>query len=482
MKDSAYELERILPFLPQRSRESIEQEVSKIIVKLIELRGPNPQHRMVAYASVGQQLMTEIDGLINNTDTQRLRELEKKYEDLKKDRECLNRDLSQEIAIRDIEIARLKDQQASLDDKLQSMSAANTNIQLELEKLLRDRIQTHQNSVELRMQGLDFKAEVDRRSGSILSSVQARMGFVPVGIEKQVELLRALKAPGDPSYDQVRQFRAMKMPTVDAESYVSGLGSSEISNIKKRYHPISQKLSQSSPLLTASTESDWVLNPSPSSPIRSKFSTPVNGPSSARSSGGGSDNRDRPSSAPTRRSSAGSPRIHTGNLLPNESPIISPGELSVPPSASLVISPGKYMSGGGGGAAAAGTDSASIVRKIRARNLDSRGVGDRESNGNSKASPVSGIGVSFNAPNGAVSKSGSPVRGTVDTKPVSTYDDKQAAVTIPTAQMNRNYSDDSSTSSVDNCFENDIKKLNLSRERRSSSGATSTGLSSGGTF
>jgi hypothetical protein len=73
------------------------------------------------------------------------------------------------------------------------MSQTNTSLQLEIEKLLRDRIQTHQNSVELRMQGLDFKAEVDRRCGSILGCVQSRMGFVPSSIEKQVELLKALK-------------------------------------------------------------------------------------------------------------------------------------------------------------------------------------------------------------------------------------------------------------------------------------------------
>lgn len=193
IKDSAYELERILPFLPQRSRESVEQEVSKIIVKLIELRGPSPQHRMVAYANVAEQMFAELDGMIFNTDTKKLQDLEKRYDELKKEKDVLHTELSQEIAAKDIEIARLADEQIDMDEKLQAMAEANTGLQLEIEKLLRDRIQTHQNSVELRMQGLDFKAEVDRRGGSILSSVQARMGFVPVGIEKQIELLRALK-------------------------------------------------------------------------------------------------------------------------------------------------------------------------------------------------------------------------------------------------------------------------------------------------
>ena len=193
VKDPASDLERILPFLHLRSRESVEQEVSKYIVKLIELRGPSPQHRMVAYANVGEQLLNELDCMINNEDSQKLKELQKNYSRLKNEKDTMHTELTQIIAQKDLEIARLKDQELSLDAKMQSMSELNTSLQLELEKLLRDRIQTHQNAVELRMQGLDFKAEVDRRSGNVLSSVQARMGFVPVGIEKQVELLRSLK-------------------------------------------------------------------------------------------------------------------------------------------------------------------------------------------------------------------------------------------------------------------------------------------------
>ena len=89
------------------------------------------------------------------------------------------------------------------------------------------------------MQGLDFKAEIDRRCGKVLSSISARMGFVPSGILKTIQKLKVLKylfylfesnlptttttktttnlklficlsffkilkAPGDPSYDSAR--------------------------------------------------------------------------------------------------------------------------------------------------------------------------------------------------------------------------------------------------------------------------------------
>jgi hypothetical protein len=54
------------------------------------------------------------------------------------------------------------------------------------------------------MQGLDFKAEVDRRCAKVLTSISARMGFVPAGIQQTLMKLKVLKAPGDPAYDAVR--------------------------------------------------------------------------------------------------------------------------------------------------------------------------------------------------------------------------------------------------------------------------------------
>lgn len=57
---------------------------------------------------------------------------------------------------------------------------------------------------DIRMQGLDFKAEVDRRCAKVLASISSRMGFVPSGIQQTLLKLKVLKAPGDPAYDAVR--------------------------------------------------------------------------------------------------------------------------------------------------------------------------------------------------------------------------------------------------------------------------------------
>ncbi len=77
-------------------------------------------------------------------------------------------------------------------------------------------------AVEVRMQGLDYKAEVNRHCGRVLASIQSRMGFIPgitnyltaihaylltlilAGIQKEILYLKVLKAPGDPKYDEVR--------------------------------------------------------------------------------------------------------------------------------------------------------------------------------------------------------------------------------------------------------------------------------------
>jgi hypothetical protein len=190
---SGLESDRAAQFMTERSREEVEEDISKVIVKLIDVAGPNRQHRMTAYAQVGEGMLSEMESVVFNDNSRKLKQLQIDYDALKTRSDQMHRELTQSIATRDIEIAKLKDQRLICDSKLKDMSETNTTLQLELEKLLRDRIQTHQNSVELRMQGLDFKAEVNRRCGNILTSVQSRMGFVPVGIEKQVELLRLLK-------------------------------------------------------------------------------------------------------------------------------------------------------------------------------------------------------------------------------------------------------------------------------------------------
>jgi len=96
-------------------------------------------------------------------------------------------------------------------------------LQRELDRAIRNQAQTNQMAVEVRMQGLDYKAEVNRHCKRVIASIQSRMGFIPgisfsltrlftyllayslpAGIQKEILYLQVLKAPGDPKYDDVR--------------------------------------------------------------------------------------------------------------------------------------------------------------------------------------------------------------------------------------------------------------------------------------
>lgn len=280
----------------------------------------------------------------------------------------------------------------------------------------------------------------------------------------------------------------MKVPTVDAESYISGLGSgSEVSTGSKSKSP------RSSPYLgsprsrpspngftpqTRSADTDWAVRVAAGSP--------------AVSSDGDSSRKDRPNSAPARRQSQ-SPRENVStHIMKAGSPIVADRELNCvegvaapsPPMLSPVSTAEKRKSAT---PSPSTTDSASIVRKLRIRNPDSRDVSSK-----AISSPLSNSGVTFNTTTGQVVKMGSPVRGTVEVKslfkdgpgvmysPRLDTDNKKeyrvASVSIPTAALRENeMSDDISGSSS-----TDMQKDFNFRERRSSSGATSTGLSSGG--
>jgi hypothetical protein len=109
------------------------------------------------------------------------------------------------------EIATQKQKIAQLNSKISDLEAANSMLtrshqmaKRELEIAARNHHQASQFCVELRMQGLDFKSEVERRTAKMLSSVQTRLGFVPTCIQKHAQQLRILKPPGDPHYEEVR--------------------------------------------------------------------------------------------------------------------------------------------------------------------------------------------------------------------------------------------------------------------------------------
>ena len=267
----------------------------------------------------------------------------------------------------------------------------------------------------------------------------------------------------------------MKKPTLDAESHVSGIGSvSELSlsrdlmSTSRRspsrnslrsqgYSPSGSKgFTDGNPSRSYSGESDvafeWRTPPAPSSPIRSN-----NISSEARrekATGCG-----RPSSAPARR------------LSPKETAPSANGIDSRCDAHNGILSEAVHSP-------LASADSSNIVRKLRSKGLDMRGP-----NGNAKTVERAENGITFSSLHGVVSKKGSPLRGYIEAardKLQQTVGDMEKfeengesllRVSIPTASVTVG----NETSSEEEI--NDIKPPE-GRERRSSSGATSTAVSS----
>ena len=148
---------------------------------------------MTAYAQLSDQMAEDMSRAIFTEDKRRLAAL---TEDQRLHKDDLNKkyeQLSVEIARKDQQIAALEESNAQWSAKNKTLGRAVEMLQRELDKTTQSLNDTQQNAVELRMQGWDFKSEVDLRGNKVLSSVQTRMGFVPSGIQKQIALLKSLK-------------------------------------------------------------------------------------------------------------------------------------------------------------------------------------------------------------------------------------------------------------------------------------------------
>ena len=52
----------------KRAKEAIEEELSRIIVKLHNYQGVNPLHRIAAYSQLSSEIMTELESTVFNED------------------------------------------------------------------------------------------------------------------------------------------------------------------------------------------------------------------------------------------------------------------------------------------------------------------------------------------------------------------------------------------------------------------------------
>ena len=180
-------------YVDTRSQQAVEEELSTLIKNLIKVKGPSPTHRITAYAQLGIMLNTDIEKLIFTTERKKVQELRNdvKYQ-CEKSKSTIDNYIHK-ISSQHSTIQELEQNSVEIQLKLEQVKKENEYLKRELEKRNRDNQQVHQNIVELRMQGIDFKSEINRRSVKVLRSIQSRMGFVPSGVQKQILLLNILK-------------------------------------------------------------------------------------------------------------------------------------------------------------------------------------------------------------------------------------------------------------------------------------------------
>ena len=211
--EMSHDLKAVEYHVNDRARDSINESLENIKNNLFALQGPNPTHEQTAYSKLYDILIEDTSAIVFNQDRADIDTMKLEFLQKTEENNRVQHMLAQELAAKEQNIAVLISDRAELEAQLRAYQRSHESLKTELGKILQEQTHTHQHAVELRMQGLDYKAEVDRRCEKVIKSIQSRMGFVPAGVMKNIQHLRSLKAPGDPAYDVVRKF-----------AYAKGLG------------------------------------------------------------------------------------------------------------------------------------------------------------------------------------------------------------------------------------------------------------------
>jgi predicted RNase H-like nuclease (RuvC/YqgF family) len=105
----------------------------------------------------------------------------------------LHEHLTEEIAQKEQQIKSLQIEKKLLEYKNSSLLRTVELLSSELERCNRSLADIHQNNVEIRMQALDYKAEIDHCAEKILESITGRIGFIPSTVQKAIDRLRQMK-------------------------------------------------------------------------------------------------------------------------------------------------------------------------------------------------------------------------------------------------------------------------------------------------
>ena len=186
-----------------RAADLVKAELSEIQAGLDKLQGPAVQNKYTAMSTMFVRLNHELEGAVLTDEHVKRKHMTYEERMMQEERERQLDAHLRDLATKDQRLNQLERDLAQQVESNESLARTNEALSKELEKLNRNQLTANQNAVELRMQGLDYKARVENRLNRVLHSIQTRLGFVPAGITKEIKTLNNLKAPGDPHYNDI---------------------------------------------------------------------------------------------------------------------------------------------------------------------------------------------------------------------------------------------------------------------------------------
>jgi len=182
-------------FVNKRATEAVYEELTSTIRKLVNAYGPSNTHKLTAISILSKKLILQTEDVIltKSEDVIRINELQNSIYQIQNDSLNRQNDLLKELIQKDLHIEQLKKEKLEMETKVEILKTTLLKQKSESDRIFNDCLEIQKNALETRLQGLDFKAEIEHRCDNILQSIQSKMGFIPLGIQNQIQHLRILK-------------------------------------------------------------------------------------------------------------------------------------------------------------------------------------------------------------------------------------------------------------------------------------------------
>ena len=183
----------VMSYVGQRAQETIDEDVNRLINELTEINGHSPSHRMTAYAEISNDLAKQLESVVFDQHFDKVMEISHEFKLREEELKQREKATTQEVQVRMDEISNLVKANIELEQDKKAMERVTDMMKKEVEDALHFQVEAQQKLVEVRMQGLDFKAEIDRRVEKVMVSIEGQMGYIPDAVEKQLFYVQILK-------------------------------------------------------------------------------------------------------------------------------------------------------------------------------------------------------------------------------------------------------------------------------------------------